>query len=395
MRSIKQAKDLAGKKVLVRVDFNVRVNKNGEVDENEAFKIEAVLPTIKFLLEKKAKIILMSHLGRPKGKVAPELKLDAAADHLSKLLKKLVKKTSGVVGLAVEKEVAKLKNGEILMLENVRFEKGEEKNDSKFAKSLANLGDIFVNDAFGVCHREAASVSGVAKLLPSYAGFLLEAEVSALEKVMVKPKKPLLVIMGGLKFETKLPVIEKLLPKADKILLGGGLASTCLKAMGYGVGDSLVDNEYLPLAKKIAKNKKIFLPLDLIVGTKEGGCNFHHLPVPTKPCNLFNAPLAIYDIGPETIQTWSNLVKKANTLIWNGPLGHFEQPPYNHGTISMARLIASRSKGRAFGVVGGGETIAALRQSKMSEYIDHVSTGGGAMLEFLAGKKLPGIEALK
>jgi len=379
----------------VRVDFNVRVNKNGEVDENEAFKIEAVLPTIKFLLEKKSKIILMSHLGRPHGKVAPELKLDAAADHLSKLLKKLVKKTSGVVGLAVEKEVAKLKNGEILMLENVRFETGEETNDSKFVKALAKLGDIFVNDAFGVCHRAAASVSGIAEVLPSYAGFLLESEVSALEKVMEKPKKPLLVIMGGLKFETKLPVIAKLLLKADKILLGGGLASTCFKAMGYGVGDSIVDNEYLPLAKKIAKNKKILLPLDLIVGRKEGGCAFHHLPVPAKPCDLFDAPLAIYDIGPETIQTWSKLVKKANTLIWNGPLGHFEQPPYNHGTISMARLIAARSKGRAFGVVGGGETIAALRQSKMSEYIDHVSTGGGAMLEFLAGKKLPGIEALK
>src|SRR3989338_7046767 len=209
MKSIRQAKDLAGKRVLVRVDFNVRVNKNGEVDENEAFKIEAVLPTIKFLLEKKAKIVIMSHLGRPKGKIVSELKLDAAADHLSKLLKKLVKKTSGVVGPKVEKEVAKLKNGEILMLENVRFEKGEEANDSKFVKALAKLGDIFVNDAFGVCHREAASVSGVAKLLPSYAGLLLEAEVSALEKVMVKPKKPLLVIMGGLKFETKLPVIEK------------------------------------------------------------------------------------------------------------------------------------------------------------------------------------------
>lgn len=395
MKNLQQIKDLKDKRVLVRVDFNVAVTKDGRIAPDESFKIEAALPTFKYLLEKKAKVILMTHLGRPKGKKVPELKVDPVADYLSEVLKKLVKKVDAVVGPAVEKEIAKMKGGEVLMLENLRFEKGEEENNAALAKQLVRLGDVYVNDAFGVCHREAASISAITKFLPSYAGFLLEAEVSALSKVMKNPKKPLLLIMGGLKFETKLLVIEKFLDKADKVLLGGGLASTCLKALGYGLGASVTDDNYLSLAKKIAGNKKISLPIDVIAGRKDQSCDFYHLPVPVKPCDLFKAPYAIYDVGPATIREWAKLIKKAQTIIWNGPLGYFEQKPYDSGTLAMARLVAGRSKGKAFGVVGGGETVAALRQSKMAEYVDHISTGGGAMLEFLAGKKLPGIEALK
>lgn len=404
MKFLRQIKNLKNKRALVRVDFNVALGVDGRVEPTEAlgrsptgeaFKIEAVLPTIKYLLEKKAKIILMSHLGRPGGKARSSLRIDPVADYLSEVLKKLVKKEPGVTGAEVEKEVAKLKAGEILMLENLRFAKGEEENDPRFAKELARLGDIYVNDAFSVSHRPAASVSAITKFLPAYAGFLLETEIKALSRIIQKPKKPFLVLMGGLKFETKLLVIEKLLPKVDKILLGGGLASTCLKAMGYGVGDSLVDNDYLSLAKKISQEKKILLPIDVIVGSKNKPCDFYHLPIPVKPMILCPSPYAIYDVGPATIQAWAKLIKKANTLVWNGPLGNFEQRPYDFGTLAMARLIAGRAKGKAFAVVGGGETIAALRQSKMAEFVDHVSTGGGAMLEFLAGKKLPGLEALK
>lgn len=395
METIRQLKILKDKRVLLRVDFNVATTKDGRIAPDEAFKIEAVLPTIRYLLEKKAKVILMTHLGRPKGKKSDEFKVDPAADYLSEVLKKLVRKTSEVVGPAVEKEVAKMKGGEILMLENLRFEKGEEENDAALAKQLARLGDVYVNEAFAVCHRAAASVVAITKYLPSYAGFLLEAEIKALSQVRDRPKKPLLVIMGGLKFETKLPVIEKFLNKADKILLGGGLASTCLKALGYGLGVSLTDDDYLSLAKKISQNKKVLLPIDVIAGCKDKPCDFCHLPLPIKPYTLMKAPYAIYDVGPATIREWAKLIKKAQTIIWNGPLGYFEQKPYDSGTLAMARLVAGRSKGKAFGVVGGGETITALRQSKMEEFVDHVSTGGGAMLEFLAGKELPGIKALR
>lgn len=405
MKSLKQIKNLKNKRVLVRVDFNVALDKNNQVDSEGAFKIEAVLPTIKYLIAQKAKVILMTHLGRPsfakaaegkpRGQSVSSLKTDIVADYLSGILKKLVKKVDAVIGPKVEKEAAKMKGGEILMLENLRFEKGEEENDKQFAKSLAKLGDVYVNDAFAVCHRPAASVVAITKFLPSYAGLLLEKEIQTLSQVMKKPKKSLVLIMGGLKFETKLPVIEKFLGKADKILLGGGLASTCFKALDYGIGDSLIDNDYLKLAKKVASHKKVFLPIDVIAGKKDDACDFYHLPLPEKPRLLMKSPYAIYDIGPATILEWARLIKKAQTIIWNGPLGYFEQKPYDTGTLAMARLVASRAKGKAFAVVGGGETVSALRQSGMAEFVDHISTGGGAMLEFLAGKKLPGIEALK
>jgi phosphoglycerate kinase len=388
MKSIKTVKNLVGKRVLVRVDFNVALDEKGQILDDEAYKVSATLPTIKYLIAKKAQVILMTHLGRPKG-IDKKLSVKPVGKFLGELLRKEIR-------IAEIKKVGELKNGEVVMLENLRFNPGEEKNDVKFAKELAELGDIYVNDGFGVAHRATASNVAITKFLPSYAGLLLEQEVKVLSLIKTKPKKPLLVIMGGVKFETKLPVIQKLLPKANWLMLGGALANTCYKALGYGVGASLLDADYIKLAKTIAKNKKVLLPLDMIVGRVDRNvCDYHHLPRPTKPTKLVSSPMEILDIGPETVAEWSKLIKKAQTVIWNGPMGNFEHKPFDHGTMAIARLVATRSRGPAYGIVGGGETIAALRRTKMSDFVDFVSTGGGAMLEYLAGKRLPGIEALK
>ncbi|MEK7508599.1 MAG: phosphoglycerate kinase [Patescibacteria group bacterium] len=395
MKLLKQIKDLNNKRVLVRVDFNVALDKDGQILGDEAYKISATLPTIKYLISKKAKIVLMTHIGRPKNH-EKNLRTNAVAEYLAGLLKKPVKKIDAVIGPVAQKAVEALKAGEVLMLENLRFEIGEEKNDPKFAQELAKLGEVYINDGFGMAHRVAASNVAITKLLPSYAGLLLAEEIKVLTKLKSNPKKPFLVIMGGVKFETKLPVIQKLLPKAGAILLGGALANTCLKALGYGVGDSLVDNDYLAVAKKIAQNKKITLPLDFIGGDTNGGAGgYHHVIKPAKPGKLIAAPGGLLDIGPATVAEWAKLIKKSKTIVWNGPMGAFEDRPYDHGTLSIGRLVASRAKGPAYGVVGGGETVAALRRTKMQEYIDFISTGGGAMLEFLAGKRLPGIVSLK
>lgn len=398
MKSLKSIKNLAGKRVLVRVDFNVALNDKGQILDDEACKVSATLPTIKYLMGKKAKVILMTHLGRPRG-WDKKLSVKPIGKYLGELLKKDIKIISpfgrSPVGGDI-KDVGEIKNGEVVMLENLRFNPGEEKNDIKFAKELAKLGDIYVNDGFGIAHRTTASNVAITKFLPSYAGLLLEQEVKVLNLVKTRPKKPLLVIMGGVKFETKLPVIQKLLPKANWLMLGGALANTCFKALGYGVGSSLLDEDYLKLAKSIAKNKKVLLPLDVIVGRADRNvCDYRHLPRPAKPTKLVNSPLEILDIGPETVAEWAKLVKKAKTIIWNGPMGNFENKPFDHGTMAIARLVAARARGQAYGIVGGGETIAALRRTKMSDFVDFISTGGGAMLEFLAGKTLPGIKALK
>lgn len=388
MKSLKSIKNLAGKRVLVRVDFNVALNDNGQILDDEAYKVSATLPTIKYLIGKKAKVILMTHLGRPKG-YDKKLSVKPVGKYLGGLLKKEVK-------IVDVKYTGEIKNGEVVMLENLRFFWGEEKNDVKFAKELAQLGDIYVNDGFGVAHRTTASNVAITKFLPSYAGLLLEQEVKILNLIKIRPKKPLLVIMGGVKFETKLPVIQKLLPKANWLMLGGALANTCYKVMGYGVGASLLDKNYIKLSKKIVKNKKVLLPLDMIVGRVDRNvCDYRHLPRPAKPMKLISSPMEILDIGPETVAEWSKLIRKAKTLIWNGPMGNFEHKPFDHGTMAIARLVATHARGSAYGIVGGGETIVALRRTKMSDFVDFVSTGGGAMLEFLAGKKLPGIVALK
>jgi len=394
MKYLRQLKNLTGKRVLMRVDFNVGFGHDGIIAEEDAIKIEKTLPTIKFLIGKNAKIILMAHLGHPKGQIKEDLRLNGVADYVSKILKKKINKLDEIIGPNVEAAVKKMKNKEIILLENIRFDPREEKNDKNFAKGLAKFGDIYVNEAFAVSHRNAASVSAVTKYLPSYAGLLLEKEIKALSCFLKKLKKPVVIIFGGLKFETKLPVIKRLLPKADYALLGGGISNTVFAALDYGVGASKIGREYFSEAKKVGVNRKVRLPLDVVVGEINGKDYFRVL-VPKEKINLCGANYGIYDIGPATIRAWSVFIKKANTIIWNGPVGYFEKAPFDKGSASVAYLVGARSKGKAYGVVGGGETLSVLTRSKMIQYIDHVSTGGGAMLEFLSGKKLPGIVALK
>lgn len=394
MKYLRQIKNLTGKRVLMRVDFNVGFNKEGKIEPEDAIKIERTLPTIKYLVKKKAKIILIAHLGRPEGQRVKELRLDGVAEYVSQSLKKTITKLDDVLGLTVAHQVSKMKNGQIILLENIRFEIGEEINSPVLAKELAKLGDIYVNEAFGVSHRKAASVCAITKYLPSYAGLLLEQEIKAMDYVLKKPKKPVVVIMGGLKFETKLPVIKKLLPKADQVLLGGGLSSTVLAALGYTVGSSKIGKDYFSEAKKVGQNKKVFLPLDVVAGRKDSS-DYRNCLVEKKTKEVCLGDLAIYDIGPNTIRAWSEIIKKANTIIWNGPMGFFEQPPFDKGSLSLAYLVGARSKGPSYGIVGGGETLAVLARSQMTQYVDHISTGGGAMLEYLSGKKLPGLQSLK
>lgn len=393
MKSLKNLKDLAGQRVLLRVDFNVPLGKDkkGKIIVADHSKILAVLSTIKFLLEQKAKIILISHLGRPEGKVVDGLRLEPVVKELKKLLQGYSKEIgywndwdfgniSHVVNLMEE--------GELLVLENLRFHKGEGKNSPKFAKELAGLARIYINDAFAVCHRKAASVTAITKYLPSYPGFLLEKEVEALNRVVKRPQKPMIVMMGGAKVATKIGMIKNLLKKSDAILLGGGLANTFFKAKRYEVGKSLYDKDGIKFAKQLLKNKKIILPIDAVVSKSKQG----------KPAAKDIGGVAksemILDIGPETIKLFARYIHGANTLVWNGPLGYYENKTFSHGSIALGRLVAARSSGRAYGVVGGGETLDVLAETKMAKFVDHVSTGGGAMLEYLEGKSLPGIKAL-
>jgi phosphoglycerate kinase len=381
LKSIKEARHLLGQRVLVRVDFNVPV-KNGQVVDN--FKIQASLPTIKFLLHSGARLILISHLGRPTKK-DKKFSLLPVAKELEKLL-----------GITVCFDVLEKRDdweGEkLVLLENIRFYKGEENNDSKFSKQLADLAEIFVLDGFAVAHREAASVSGIQNFLPAYSGLLLDKEISGLSKVLEHPRHPFVVVLGGIKIETKIPVLKNLLPKADKILLAGGIFNTYLAAMGHKIGCSASDANYKKEAKYYVNNKKVVKPIDVIVGTIKGK-NARAVSL-DKKLNLKDDE-GIFDIGPSTVSLFAKHLKNANTIVWNGALGFFEQPPYNHDTYALVRYIASRSGGKAFGVCGGGETVEILRHLGVLNEIDLVSTGGGAMLEFLSGKKLPGLKKIK
>ncbi|MDD2758401.1 MAG: phosphoglycerate kinase [Patescibacteria group bacterium] len=385
VRSIASVKNLFGKRVLLRVDFNVPM-KNGRVKEK--YKIEKSLPTIKYLLHHDAKVILVSHLGRPKG---ADKKLSLKP--VEKVLAKILGKKVGLVELKnAAQKIAKMADGSVILLENIRFIKGEDKNDAKLAKSLAELADIFVLDGFAVAHRDVASVSGVAKHLPSYAGLLLAEEVKGLNQVLLKPKKPFVVILGGAKMETKIPLIKKLLPQATNILVGGGIVNTCLWAKGYKVGRSIIEKEHKKTALAFLKNKKIIMPVDVVVGSADGQ-GVRVVPVDAK-FKVKDAKFGIYDIGPKTISLFAKYIKKANTLVWNGAMGMFEQHPYQFGSRSVARLMATRAKGRAYGVTGGGETVELVKKLKLLDEIDLVSTGGGAMLEFLSGQRLPGVQAV-
>lgn len=384
IQSLNSVKNLSGKKILLRVDFNVPLEA-GKIKDD--YKIVSGLDTIRTLSDKGASLIILTHLGDPGGKIKADLSTAPLAARLKKLLQKPVKFVADISGPLAVKEAVKMRPGEIIFLENVRFAAGELKNDKKFAKSLAALADIYVNDAFAVSHRAQASVSAIKSFLPSYAGLLLEKEIKALQRAL-KPKKPLVAVMGGAKISTKAPIIKNIYPAANKILLGGGLANSFLKYHGYEIGRSLYDQESLKVIKRLmvgkAKDKKIILPVDVVVKISTGK-------VKAKAVGDVGKQDIILDIGPKTVELYAGLIKSAKTIIWNGPMGKFEEARFRSGTISVARVIASHSSGRAYGLAGGGETVEALKLSGMMEYVDWVSTAGGAMLAYLSKDKMPGL----
>lgn len=391
VRVLPHNKKLQGLRVLYRVDFNVKVGPKGEIGIVDEGRIRAVLPTLSYMRAAGAKIIIMSHLGRPEKRNRKD-SLRPIATHLGRLLGKRVLFVGDSLerGSKVDKRLAGLKEGGVAVLENLRFYKGEARNDRFFARRLAELGDLFVNDAFGVAHREVASTVGLATELPAYAGFLMDKELKGLQRVLDDPRTPFVVLIGGAKIRTKLPMLRKLLGIADKILIGGGLANNFFKAKGYEVGDSLISRPDVALAKTLVKNRKIRLPKDILVADRLSP------DASTRICRPDEVKKGEYivDIGPETMREYAVELKKAQTIIWNGPVGLFEIPRFAHGSMILGRVVASRSSGRAYGVVGGGDTLRCLAMTGMEEFVDHVSTGGGAMLDFFAGKDLPGVVPL-
>lgn len=382
--------DVAGKKVLVRVDFNVPLNDKGEITDDT--RITASLPTIQYLLEQKAAVILMAHLGRPKGQVKLELSLAPVAKHLGKLLGKKILFAPDCVGEAAQAAASKLKPGHILLLENLRFHKEEEKNDMDFAEKLASLADLYVNDGFGVSHRAHASVEGVTHFLPAAAGFLLEKEIQYVGQAVTNPLHPFVAIIGGAKVSDKIGVISNLLDKVDTLLIGGGMANTFLAAQGYKMGKSLVEEDKLDLAKELlAKAKKnkvnMLLPTDLVMVAAFAPDAEH---VTEKVKNLNQAYMAL-DIGAETSKAYAEALADAKMIVWNGPMGVFEMDAFCKGTEAVAKAVA---KSRATSIVGGGDSVAAIEKLGLAKRITHISTGGGASLEYLEGKVLPGVAAL-
>ena len=382
--------DVAGKKVLVRVDFNVPLNDKGEITDDT--RITASLPTIQYLLEQKAAVILMAHLGRPKGQVKPELSLAPVAKHLGKLLGKKILFAPDCVGEAAQAAASKLKPGHILLLENLRFHKEEEKNDMDFAEKLASLADLYVNDGFGISHRAHASVEGVTHFLPAAAGFLLEKEIQYVGQAVTNPLHPFVAIIGGAKVSDKIGVISNLLDKVDTLLIGGGMANTFLAAQGYKMGKSLVEEDKLDLAKELlAKAKKnkvnMLLPTDLVMAAAFAPDAEH---VTEKVKNLNQAYMAL-DIGAETSKAYAEALADAKMIVWNGPMGVFEMDAFCKGTEAVAKAVA---KSRATSIVGGGDSVAAIEKLGLAKRITHISTGGGASLEYLEGKVLPGVAAL-
>lgn len=381
--------DVQGKRVLMRVDFNVPMQ-DGTITDDK--RIRAALPTIKHAIEAGGKVILMSHLGRPKGKPDDAFRLDPVAKRLSELLGQPVQKVDDCIGADVEQAVAKLEPGDVLLLENVRFYAQETDNDPEFAKALAALGDIFVNDAFGTAHRAHASTTGVADYLPAVSGFLMEKELEFLGGAVEEPKRPFVAILGGAKVKDKIAVIESLLNKVDTLIIGGGMAYTFLKAQGYEVGNSLLDEERLEfcrsiMAKAEEKGVELLLPVDVVVA-KEYGPDAEHKVVSSRE---MPADWEGLDIGPETAKRFSAAVKDAGTVVWNGPMGVFEFEAFAKGTLSVAQALADSS---AVTIIGGGDSAAAVEQMGLADKMTHVSTGGGASLEFLEGKVLPGVAAL-
>jgi len=379
--------DVAGKRVLMRVDFNVPV-KDGVITDDR--RIRGALPSIQYVLERGGKLILMTHLGRPKGQVKEELRLGPVAERLSNLLGEKVTKMPDCIGDGVRSTVKRLKRGEILVLENVRFHPEEEKNDPAFAKELASIADVFVSDAFGTVHRAHASTAGVCAYLPSAAGFLIKKELEFLGKVIADPERPFAAVMGGVKVSDKIPVLTNLMNLANMILIGGAMSYTFLKSQGKPVGSSLVEEDQLTtathiLAKAAEKGVEILLPVDHVVADDmtEDAVTQVVTDIPDGKKGL--------DIGPATVALYSGKLATAKTIVWNGPMGVFEMKPFEAGTRAIAEAIADCS---ALTVVGGGDSAAATEQFGLNEKMSHISTGGGASLEFLEGKELPGIAAL-
>lgn len=379
--------DLAGKRALVRVDFNVPMDKQGQITDDT--RIQAALPTIRYLIEKGAKVVLVSHLGRPDGKVLDKFRLAPVAARLESLLGKSVAHVRECIGPEAEEAVRKLAPGDVLLLENVRFHPEEEANDPEFARQLARLGDVFVNDAFGTAHRAHASTAGVAAYLPAVAGFLMEKEIAFLGEAVEKPRRPFAALIGGAKVSTKIGVLENLLTKVDHLLIGGAMANTLLKAQGYDVGRSLVEDDKLDVARALLDKaeERLLLPVDVVVADRVDP------EAQTKVVRVAEVPadMTIVDIGPETIDTYADVLANAKTVVWNGPMGIFEVAKFAAGTKAMAEALA---RSDATSVVGGGDSVAALEQLGLTDKVTHVSTGGGASLEFLEGKALPGVEVL-
>ena len=383
--------DLQGKKVFVRCDFNVPLDENGNITDNR--RIVAALPTIKYLLDQNCKIILASHLGRPKGEVNPKFSLKPVANELSKLLGKEVKLAEDVVGPSAKELTSNVKEGEIVLLENVRFDAREEKNDESLSKEFASMAEIFVNDAFGTAHRAHSSTAGIAEFLPAVSGFLIEKELEFLGSALENPQRPFVAILGGAKVSDKLGVIESLLEKVDTLIIGGGMAYTFFKSIGYSVGKSICELDKLDLAKELMekakqKNVKLILPVDNVIA-KEITPDAEN-----KVIDSDNIPddWEGLDIGPKTVELFKEKLKDAKTIIWNGPVGFSEYEIFANGTRSIAQALAEKED--AVTIIGGGDSAAAIEKMGLSDKMTHISTGGGASLEFLEGKKLPGIECL-
>lgn len=379
--------DVTNKKVLVRVDFNVPIKDEIVGDDT---RIRAALPTIQYLLEKNAAVILCSHLGRPKDCVDPQYSLKPVAEYLGKLIPQKVSFAEDCIGPVAESATKKLENGQVLVLENTRFHAEEKKNDPGMAKQLASLAEIFVNDAFGSAHRAHASTAGVADYLPAVAGFLMEKEIQYLGQVIENPERPFIAILGGAKVSDKIGVIRNLLKKADQVLIGGGMANTFFKAQGYPVGDSLVEDEVLEVARELVKEgaNKLRLPVDVVIADKFADDAAQKV----MPSGPVPDGWRILDIGPESVAAYAKEIAGAKTIVWNGPMGVFEFPNFAKGTFAMAKAVADSD---AVSIIGGGDSVSAVNKSGLADKISHISTGGGASLEMLEGLELPGLAVLQ